>query len=203
MPKDAGRDESSRPRRGPGRRGGKSDLRADIVREASAQFAKRGYDATSYASIARAVGVDPTLITHYFGSKEQLFAATLESLSGAFARMGEAFLGGREGLGRRMAEAYFANWESETIRPQLLSLLRSASTNERARDVFVAAMQAGPLREARSALPAEVVERIPLATSQLIGLAFSRYVLEAPSIVSQTPEQLIDAITPALEHILG
>lgn len=142
--------------------------------EARAQFAQRGYDATTFAGIAQAVGVDPTLITHFFGSKEQLFAATLESLSGAFARMGEAFADGREGLGRRLAEAYFGNWESELLRPQLLSVLRCASTNERARDVFVAAMEAGPLRAAEHALPAEVVERVPLAMSQLIGVGFAR-----------------------------
>ena len=71
------------------------------------------------------------------------------------------------------------------------------------RDVFVTAMEEGPLRAAQGALPAEVIERVPLAMSQLIGLGFARYVLEAPSIVSMTPEELVEAITPALESILG
>ena len=117
MPTVGAGSESSGARRGPGRRGGGSDTRAEIVREASAQFAERGYDAVTYAGIARSVGVDPTLITHFFGSKERLFAATLESLSGVFAGMSEAFVGGRDGLGRRLAEAYFAAWESAAVRP--------------------------------------------------------------------------------------
>ena len=199
----AGASAGSPKGRGRGRRGGGSDARADIVREAKAQFAVRGYEATTLSSIAAAVGVDPTLITHFFGGKEQLFAATLESLGEAFLRMGEAFGGGRPGLGRRMAETYFDMWESESTRPELLSLLRSASTNEQARSVFVGAMEAGPLRAAALELPAQTVARIPLAMSQLIGAGFARYVLAAPSILAMTRDELVEALTPALESILG
>ena len=85
MSKPAAENESPERRRGPGRRPGGSDTRAEIVREARAQFAEHGYNGVTFTGIAREVGVDPTLITHFFGGKEQLFAATLESLGGAFA----------------------------------------------------------------------------------------------------------------------
>lgn len=167
------------------------------------QFADRGYDATTLGSIAQAVGVDPTLITHFFGGKEQLFAATLDSVTEALGRMAEVFSGGRRGLGRRLAETYFDLWESESVRLELLSVLRSASTNEQARRIFVDAIEAGPLRAAHHELPAEIAQRVPLAMSQLIGVGFTRYVLETPAIVSLSREQVIETITPALDSILG
>ncbi len=190
-------------RRGRGRRGGSPDTRAEIVREARAQFAEHGYDAVTFAGIAGAAGVDPTLITHFFGSKEQLFSATLESLGDAFGRMAEVFSGGRGGLGRRLAQTYFELWETESVRLQMLSVLRSASTNEGARSIFVGASEAGPLRAAQRGLPAEYAERVPLAVSVLMGVGFARYVLRAPSIVNMSPEELVDCVAPALEAVLG
>jgi hypothetical protein len=65
-------DKSSARAQGRGRRGAASDTRSDIIRAAKAQFARAGYDAMTFASIAKAVDVDPTLIAHYFGGKEQL-----------------------------------------------------------------------------------------------------------------------------------
>jgi hypothetical protein len=59
--------------------------------------------------------------------------------------MGDAFAGGRQGLGRRLAETYFDLWESESVRPELLSVLHSASTNEQAQHVFVNAIEGGPI----------------------------------------------------------
>jgi AcrR family transcriptional regulator len=40
-------------------------------------FANAGYDKTSVRDIAAGAGVDPALIRHYFGSKVELFRATM------------------------------------------------------------------------------------------------------------------------------
>ena len=58
-----------------GRRPGVPDTRDAIVAVARRRFATRGYDATSLRSIATEAKVDPALLIHYFGSKDQLFVA--------------------------------------------------------------------------------------------------------------------------------
>lgn len=49
-----------------------------ILAAALAEFATRGYEAASTNAIAAKAGVAKGLVFHYFGSKEQLFAALFE-----------------------------------------------------------------------------------------------------------------------------
>ncbi|CAM5557714.1 hypothetical protein STENM327S_04551 [Streptomyces tendae] len=44
----------------------------------ASEFSERGYDKTSVRGIAKAAGVDPALVHHYFGTKEQVFEAAIE-----------------------------------------------------------------------------------------------------------------------------
>ena len=60
-----------------GRRPGNPDTREAILTAAREAFAERGYDAASIRAIATRAGVDPALVHHYFGAKEQLFLAAM------------------------------------------------------------------------------------------------------------------------------
>lgn len=53
--------------------------KARILTEASSLFSEQSFDCVSVRSIAKAASVDPALINHYFGSKEGLFAALVET----------------------------------------------------------------------------------------------------------------------------
>lgn len=191
------------PRRSAGRRSGSPNTRAEIVTEARRQFAANGYDNTSLAAIARAVEVDATLITHFFGGKQALFAATLDAVRPAFAQVGHALASGRDDLGRRLTRAYLDAWESPSMRPDLLSMLRSASTSDLARTVVVTTIEEMPLRVAHESLSPAVVARLPLAMSMLVGVGFARYVLEAPAVRDATLEELVTRLGPAVEGVLG
>ena len=61
-----------------GRRPGDSGAREAILREARSSFGSAGFSGTTIRGVARAAGVDPALVHHYFGSKDELFAASLE-----------------------------------------------------------------------------------------------------------------------------
>src|SRR5919106_6222057 len=85
-----------------GRRPGAADTRGAILEAARALFAARGFARASIRSIAGEAAVDPALVVHYFGSKEELFLAALELpfepeavlpslLEGDRARIGERF----------------------------------------------------------------------------------------------------------------
>ena len=58
-----------------GRRPGNSGTREAILEAARRQFADLGYDRTTLRSVAAEAGVDPALVVHFFGSKQQLFLA--------------------------------------------------------------------------------------------------------------------------------
>src|SRR5690606_30805742 len=66
------------PRRRRGRPVGGGDRAALILDAARREFAAQGYDAVSLRGIARAAGVDPALVHHYFDGKEALFVAAMQ-----------------------------------------------------------------------------------------------------------------------------
>ncbi|WP_369028896.1 helix-turn-helix domain-containing protein, partial [Nocardia farcinica] len=49
-----------------------------ILEAARARFADAGFGKTSIRAIAADAGVDPALVHHYFGTKQQLFAKVVE-----------------------------------------------------------------------------------------------------------------------------
>lgn len=52
-----------------------------LLRQARGMFARYGFDATSVRDIARSAGVDASLMTHYFGSKQSLWEAVVEHIA--------------------------------------------------------------------------------------------------------------------------
>ena len=62
-----------------GRRPGNPDTRQAILAAARTAFAERGFDGASIRHIAAAAGVDPALVHHYFGTKDQLFLAAMQA----------------------------------------------------------------------------------------------------------------------------
>lgn len=52
-----------------------------LLRQARSMFARHGFDATSVRDIARSAGVDASLMTHYFGSKPELWAAVVKHIA--------------------------------------------------------------------------------------------------------------------------
>lgn len=135
------RHRPARPRRS-GRRGGDSGTKEAILAAARRRFGDHGYDGATIRRIAADAGVDAALVHHFFGTKEQLFAAAMrlplspgEILAAALAP------GAREpgqGLGEHLLRTVLGAWEVAEMRSTFLGLLRSAVSSEQA---------AGMLRE--------------------------------------------------------
>jgi AcrR family transcriptional regulator len=211
------------PRRS-GRRAGDSGTREAILAAARAQFADRGYDGATIRAIAAAAAVDPALVHHFYGSKEQLFVAAMrlpvvpsEVLTAAFAP------GGRDprvSLGEHFVRTVLGVWESEDVRGPFLGLLRSAVTSEQAAGMlreFVTEAILGPVAAAAArglggpgqaavagagAGQARPEFRAALAASQMIGLALTRYVLALGPVATASADDLAVAIGPTLERYL-
>src|SRR5882757_2743145 len=81
----SGGDERTEPRPSP------RNKRAEIVAVATKFFGENGYEDTKWADVARAVGLGPTALYHYFESKQQcLFEILVEAIEDAqveFARL--------------------------------------------------------------------------------------------------------------------
>jgi AcrR family transcriptional regulator len=174
-----------------------------ILAAAKKQFSELGYPRTTIRGIARAAGVDPRLVAHYFGSKQELFVTVVElpfDPETAFARL----IGpGPDGLGRRVAEFALNVLDSPAGRQTITGLLRAAASEEEAavliRDLLVQRLLTPLTRELGGDQP-EL--RGSLLGSQISGLAFARHIVGLRPLVEAPREVLVDALAPVLDHYL-
>ena len=200
-----------------GRRPGGPDTRAAILGAARQRFAEQGYAGASVRSIATAAGVDSALVHHYFGTKEDLFLASLQ-LSfdprevigsrlgggpGAGGREdGAGGAGGSEDAGERLMRLFVTVWEDEASRLPLLALVRGIvepGGQVLVRDAFLR-MVLAPLAAGLGIDEPE--RRMPLVASQLIGLVMLRYVLAVEPLASTPPDELVAIYAPTLQRYL-
>jgi AcrR family transcriptional regulator len=190
-------------RRRVGRRPGQSGTRAEIQEAARDLFAQRGYDRTTLRAIAAAAGVDPALVAHFFGSKQQLFLAVVELPFEPAEVLPGVLAGDREQIGARFARFVVGVLESPAGRGTLVGLVRAAASEpEAARLVreLISTRVLGPLAAGLSAERPEL--RATLAGSQVVGLVMARYVVGVEPLASLDPEALADALAPTFQRYL-
>lgn len=194
-------------RRGP--RGGSADTRGEIVEAARAEFATKGYEATSVRGVARSAGVDPALVHHYFAGKRGLFAEVVGLGFDPGPHIAAVVAGPVEGVGERLARTFFEVWDSPEGRVRLLGIFRSVATHDEASRMireFVLAEVFGRVAVEVAALtgraPAQARRGASLAASQMVGLGLLRYVVEAPEVVDAPVEELVAALAPTLQRYL-
>lgn len=186
-----------------GRRPGRSGTRDAILVAARESFTAGGYDQASIRDIARRAGVDPALVHHYFGTKQELFTEAVE-LPVDLVAVVEAFVrGDRDRIGERIVGLMLSVWDSRTDRSPLIALIRSAVTSEDAARMlreFMVSVLFVRLAEALRAPDAPL--RASLAASQMMGLLIARYVVRVEPLASAPAAQLVAAIGPNIQRYL-
>ena len=187
-----------------GRRPGGADTRGEIIEAATRVFAEKGYDGASLRAVAREAGVDPALVHHYFDGKADLFVAAMALPFDP--RTVQAHAAVPERTGATVVEAFLTMWDR-------------AEGSGSAFSSVVAGMAAS--RDVADALREFVRERVwsrntriegesealwerrgALVSSQLMGLAFARYLLRVPPLSTASPRQIARWVGPTLDHYM-
>ena len=186
-----------------GRRPGQSGTRAKILGAAREQFARYGYDRATIRAIATSARVDPKLVMHFHGSKDDLFAAAMDLPIDLATLVRELTAPGIDGLGERLVRTFVATWDSPTGRP-LVGLIRSVVSNEEAaammRQFFTHTILEGVTAALRIDEPRP---RASLVASQLFGIALVRYVIKIEPVASATPDELASWVGPTVQSYLA
>lgn len=201
-PRRRGRPSSDGSAPGPG-------TRERILRTAREEFSARGYDKTSVRGIAKSAGVDPALVHHYFGTKEEVFAAAIEVsmepallVASVLGRDGVG-IGGVSDIGERLAREFLSIWENPATRGPLLAVIRSALTHEAAAKVLRSFVLRQILeRIARELDVPDPKFRAELAASHMIGISILRYVIQVEPLASADPEDIVAMVAPTLQRYL-
>ncbi|MEV0154994.1 TetR family transcriptional regulator [Micromonospora sp. NPDC050686] len=187
-----------------GRRPGRPDTREAILAAARAAFAERGFDAASIRAIAAAASVDPALVHHYFGTKEELFRATVAIPIDPAGLLPAVLAGGPDEVGERLVRTFLTVWDSP-VGTAAVALLRSAVSSEWTARLLREFLATQILRRVLDQLdldPAERPLRGALVASQVAGLAMMRYVIRLDPIATADRETLVAALAPTLQRYL-
>jgi AcrR family transcriptional regulator len=186
-----------------GRRRGKSGTREAIEAAARRLFADVGYDRTSLRAIAREAGVDPSLVVHFFGSKQRLFVSVVELPFDPAAVLPGLLAGDRATVGRRFAEFLVGVLEDRESRARVVGIVRAAASEPGAAEEVRALLSHRILGPIAAALDSDRPQlRANLVGTQTVGLVLARYIVQVEPIASLDRRALVDAIAPTLQRYL-
>jgi AcrR family transcriptional regulator len=189
-----------------GRRPGNVDTKGDIVEAARRVFATRGYDGASLRSVAREAGVDPALVHHYFDGKASLFVAAM-ALPFDPRAVKEGAAATPDPAGSSVVEGFLAMWDhAEDSGSSFASCVGGMAASPSIADAmreFVAERiwTNHPARAGESA--AMTRRRRSLVSSQLMGLAFTRYIMRVPPVSTASPRQIARWAGPTLDRYMA
>lgn len=198
------RDEDRDTGRRTGRRPGTPDTRQAIIEAAAQNFAESGFTGATMRAIATGAGVDAALIHHYFGSKRELFLATVRMPIDPTALVDQVTSGGLDGLGERIVAIITAAWES-SAQPALLAMVRSALSEPGSARVMREFVMSEIIARMLSRAEVPLLEselRGSLVASQILGLVIARYVLQLEPIAGMARELLIASIGPTIQRYI-
>jgi AcrR family transcriptional regulator len=189
-----------------GRRPGKLTARDDIIRAARETFAAEGYDGTSLRAVARAAGVDAALVHHYFEGKAGLFIAAMalpfdprqvQLDAGAAAPMSGS-------VGAAIVTGFLTMWDqAQGTGSSFVSCVGAMAASPAVADAmreFVRARVWQHIAPVNGESEDDTDTRRSLVASQLMGLAYTRYVLRVPPISTASPSEIGRWVGPTLER---
>lgn len=179
------------------------DITRQVLEAARAAYGARGYLNTTVKGVAAAAGVTPDVVKRYYANREALFAAAMRLPVDPAASIAQLLAPGIDGLGERMVRVTLRMLDDPETREQLADLAKAGAGASKA---------TASLREfLESALVDRVVRalgvpdarmRVTLATSYLLGVATSRYVLALEPLASATEEEIVALVGPAVQAAL-
>lgn len=172
--------------------------RGAILDAATRRFTAESYDQVGMRDIARDVGVDPALISRYFGSKEDLFRNVIDDCGSGTTMMD----GDRSTFGERMAQDLVYGPRKEGKLAWLLILMRSSSS-PKALEVIQRASREGfyqPFVEWVGGENAAV--RVRLAAGLMMGLSISRDLAHGLELTPVECEMLRERIAVLLQDLI-
>jgi len=182
---------------------GGPDTRETILAAARDLVAANGFERTTIRAVATRAEVDPALVHHYFGTKDQLLAASLVLPLDPVELLGD--LGGDPELaGQELVRRVLDLWEGDPeTRRRLIALMRTGLSHDHAAELLRDLFGRTILEVLRSHVVTDRPElRAALAGTQVGGLILGRYLVGVPAVAGASVDELVAAVGPSVQRYL-
>lgn len=191
-----------------GRRPGNVDTRAEIIDAARRVFAQKGYDQASLRGVAREAGVDAALVHHYFDGKPDLFVA---AMSIPFDPRAVRTAAGEKDVdsfsGARVIEHFLGMWDrAEGTGSSFATCVSAMASSRQVADAMreFVADRVWLVSKFKDENVDMFWRRRALVSSQLMGLAFTRYILRVRPVSTASPADIGRWAGPTLDrYVMG
>ncbi|MQY21087.1 TetR/AcrR family transcriptional regulator [Nocardia macrotermitis] len=186
-----------------GRRPGQSGTREAILDAARARFAEVGFDKASIRSIASTAGVDPALVHHYFGTKQELLTAVVDLPVDTDLIRAHIAAAPVDQLGETIVRTVVGVWDSP-VGASAIAAFRAILGGGDAGLVrsFVLEVILKDVRHRVDSPPGAGGTRVALAVAQMGGVLMARKIIGIEPIVSMSAEELGRLVGPSLQRYL-
>lgn len=186
-----------------GRRPGQSGTREAILDAARERFAEVGFDKASIRSIAGAAGVDPALVHHYFGTKQQLLAAVIDLPVDTDAVRALIAAAPIERLGEAIVRTVVAVWDSPAGASAIAAFRAILGGGDPSLiGSFVLEVILKDVRDRVDSPPGSGQARVTLAVAQMAGVMMARKIVGIEPIASMSAERLAKLVGPSMQRYL-
>ena len=180
------------------------DVKRLVADAARAVYDRQGYLDITVKGVAAAAGMAPDMVRRYYNSREDLFAAALRLPFEPASAITRLLAPGVEGLAERLVRTTLHMLSEPETREQIALMVR---------DGVSAAKVAASLREFLESLIIDRVAavlgvpdarmRVTLATSYVVGVATTRYVLRMEPLASASEDEVVRLVVPAVQTALS
>lgn len=195
------------PQGAPGRRGRwrtGAESRSRILDAAAARFAADGFARTTIRAIATDAGVDPAMISYFFGGKQQLYNEVLHPSGEMREPVADLLSDGVEHFGERLVRRFLQVSGADEPQNRLALLARSAAVDSRPAELlrqFIEDEFAVELADRLGMKRAEARLRAGLIAVQLVGIAVVRNQVCVEPLSSASDEAIVAWLAPMVQRL--
>jgi AcrR family transcriptional regulator len=169
-----------------------------ILKAARQAFATQGYDRATIRGIAEMADIHPSMVMRYFTSKEGVFTASTEF----DLQLPDLSRVPRGKAGETLVRLFLERWESTQMAGDLPALLRLSVTHPEGRERVIAVFREQVEPSIRKIASGNPSLSAALIATQLVGLAFLRYVIHLPSVVEIERDDLVRHVGRTVQQYL-
>jgi AcrR family transcriptional regulator len=179
------------------------EITRQVLEAARAAYARRGYVETTVKGVAAAAGVAPDVVRRYYANREALFAAAMRLPVDPATSIAQLLAPGIDGLGERMVRVTLRMLDDPETRDQLADMVRMGAGANKATASMREFLESAVVDRVVTFLGVpDARMRVTLATSYLLGIATSRYVLQLEPLASATEDEVVAMVAPAIQAAL-
>ncbi|MFZ9858276.1 MAG: TetR family transcriptional regulator [Roseiflexaceae bacterium] len=184
------------------RRGTNGDARGDIIRAAKHCFAQHGYSRATMREIGRIANVDPSLIVHYFGSKETLFAESVIIDVPDLNIPSKLVTVPQEQWGVTLADIFVNIADNNDWFKTLIGVLRSAATEPKAAEMVAQIFRTAIIDKFVALGVSHANQRSAMLVSLMIGIAVTGHIVGLNEFITAPPELRRALLAACIQPIL-